>query len=80
MAALLALRCGNFYSCKVWRGTGCFENPVMFKEWGEVSNWKVTLPLSYSTNRTRSYSEHTLVEMELLHFKMKLELLIYSRR
>lgn len=26
IAALLALRCGPFYSCKGWHGTGCFKN------------------------------------------------------
>ena len=41
---------------------------------------KVTLLLSYSTNRTQSYSGHTWVEIEILCFKLKVELLIYRKR
>lgn len=41
---------------------------------------RVTLLLSYSTNRTQSYSGHTWVEIEILCFKIKVELLIYRKR
>ena len=41
---------------------------------------KVTFLLSYFPSRTQSYSGHAWVEIEILCFKIKAELLIYRKR
>lgn len=47
---------------------------------GEAGHRKVILLLTYSTNRTKNCYGHMLVGRELLYFKIKAELRVYSKR
>lgn len=56
----------------VWGAWRCCRN-------GRIGARKVAVLLSYSTNRTKSCYRRTVVERELLYFKIKAELLVMVR-